>query len=152
VSPLIVDTNLLVLLVVGSASELHIARHKRTRIYDPEAFRLLVGILNQSAAVVVTSHVLAEASNLLRQCGEPLASHLGTRFAALVAQSVEEHRDARTLVGRPEHIRLGLTDAGILEVQASGAILLTDDNALYLTSLHAGHSAINFSHLRDLAE
>jgi predicted nucleic acid-binding protein len=148
---LIIDTNLLVLLVVGSAAESHIASHKRTRVYDGDAFRLLAGLVRQAASVVVTPHVLAETSNLIRQCREPLANALGLRFAAFVVQAEEEQREAREIVHRPEHIRLGLTDAGLLDVQKAGAVLLTDDIALYLASLAAGFPAINFSHLREMA-
>lgn len=144
-----VDTNLLVLLIVGSVSEGSIATHKRTRIYDRDAFRLLMSLVRQAASVVVTPHVLSETSNLLRQCGEPLATTLAARFAALVSELQERHQDARIVVQRPEHGRLGLTDAGLLELQASGIVLLTDDNALYLASLAAGRQAVNFAHLRD---
>lgn len=149
--PFIVDTNLLVLLVVGSVSEAHIARHRRTKIYDPDAFRLLVSVVGQAPSLIVTPHVLSETSNLIRQCGEPLASSLGRWFTDFVTRTSEEHREACALVQRPEHIRLGLTDVGILEVQVAGASLLTDDNGLYLASLAAGRAAVNFSHLREVA-
>jgi hypothetical protein len=73
----LLDTNLLVLLIVGSTSEAHVAKHKRTRSYDVQSFRLLRDTLRWNfTALVTTPHVLAETSALVRQCAEPLRSDL----------------------------------------------------------------------------
>ena len=146
---LLVDTNLLVLLFVGAVDERAIARHRRTTTYDVAAFRLLATIVRQAQSIIVTPHVLTETSNLIRQCGEPLAGRLGAGLAVFVSQATERVSASLDLVRDAQHLRLGLTDTAVLDAQTRGAVLLTDDNGLYLASLAAGHAAINFAHLRD---
>lgn len=61
---ILVDTNLLVLLVVGSVSRDRIARFKRTTSYSAADWDLLIGILEQIALRYTVPHVLAEVSAL----------------------------------------------------------------------------------------
>ena len=61
---LIIDTNLLVLLVVGLTRLSLIERHKRTKQYVAADFELLVRCISNSSRIVVTPHTLAETSNL----------------------------------------------------------------------------------------
>lgn len=145
-----VDTNLLVLLVVGSASEDFIDRHKRTSAYGREDFRLLRTILLEAEGLVLTPHVLAETSNLARQFKRPGVDLIGGVLRGLIERSREVAIPARDAVRRVEFRYLGLTDAALLAVDADDITLLTDDFDLYHASLSAGRKPINFSHRREL--
>lgn len=149
-SRILLDTNLLVLLVVGSISERSIEAHKRTRTYDLKSFRLLAGIIGSPDMLVSTPHILAETSNLLRQCAEPLKRQLSVGFAALVGVLREDQVAARQAVASGHFQRLGLTDAAVLELGRAELALLTDDLDLYLAAANAGLSCQNFSHLREI--
>ncbi len=100
--------------------------------------------------LVSTPHILAETSNLLRQCTEPLKGQLSVAFAALVAVLSEDQMAARQVVNSRYFRRLGLTDAALLELGRSELALLTDDLDLYLAAANAGLSCQNFSHLREI--
>jgi predicted nucleic acid-binding protein len=146
----LLDTNLLVLLIVGSTSEAHIVKHKRTRSYDVQSFRLLRDTLvGNFTKLITTPHVLAESSALLRQCAEPLRSHLTETLAHWASESREEYLPAEQVVLRPEYMRLGLTDAAIIAQASREIVLLTDDLQVYLEAAQAGVQAENFTHLRD---
>lgn len=147
----LIDTNLLILLIVGLTEEKMIGKHRRTREYDKESYDLLIDSLEDFSEILITPHILAETSNLIRQCEEPLKTKVGECLSELISKSEELQMAAATVVRRPEYLRIGLTDAGILQAQEGGATLLTDDNGLYLASLRSGHNAINFSHRRDLS-
>jgi hypothetical protein len=149
-SSVLLDTNLLVLLIVGSTSEAHIPKHKRTRSYDVQSFRLLrETLLRNFAQVVTTPHVLAETSALIRQCAEPLRSDVTKLLGGWVSESREQHLPAAEVVQRPEYIRIGLTDAALVAQVSKEMVLLTDDLEVYLEATRAGIPAENFTHLRE---
>jgi predicted nucleic acid-binding protein len=146
----LLDTNLLVLLIVGATSEANIARHKRTKSYDVQSFRLLRGtLLARFTSLVTTPHVLAETSALLRQCAEPLRSDLTETLGRWASESREQHLPAAEVVPRPEYIRIGLTDAALVAHASNDMVLLTDDLEVFLEATRAGIQAENFTHLRE---
>lgn len=145
-----IDTNLLVLLVVGSASEGYIARHKRTNTYATDDFRLLRQVLLRADGLVFTPHVLAETSNLVRQFAKPGVDTIVNVMCRMIEQTREITVAGVEAVRRPEFRYLGLTDAGLLTIEADDITLLTDDFDLYRASLAAGRQPINFSHEREI--
>ena len=65
------DTNLLVLLVVGSESRELISKHRRLEHYSAEDYDILVELLQNAENLFVTPNTLTETSNLVSQHGEP---------------------------------------------------------------------------------
>ena len=61
---LLVDTNLLLVLLVGSVDRAHVARFTRTRQYDEQDFDYLLALIAGYQERVVTPHILTELSNL----------------------------------------------------------------------------------------
>jgi hypothetical protein len=147
--PIILDTNLLVLLIIGLTSEEYIVKHKNTNTYSVEEFRLLKSVLSNYDLIVVTPHVLAETSNLCRQFADPGKSLISLQLKLLLREVNELFIDSRVATDRNEYIPLGLTDAGIIEAQRLDIPLLTDDLDLFIASQSAGRRAYNFSHLRE---
>jgi hypothetical protein len=68
---LLVDTNILLLYIVGSLSLDRIARHKRTDTFTVEDYRLLDRVLRQFGGIVVSPDILTEVSNHLGQTRRP---------------------------------------------------------------------------------
>ncbi|MCL4554842.1 MAG: hypothetical protein M1617_05085 [Actinobacteria bacterium] len=148
---LILDSNLLVLLLVGLKNPSLIKQHKRTRAYTVEDFDLLVSRLAGFDRILVTPHVLAECSNLLRQVREPLCEQLTCCLKELIEGSGldETHVEARNAAAAAVFPRLGLTDSAILEIVSPDIPLLTVDVGLYVSALNThGDCAVNFNHLR----
>lgn len=63
-SSLLIDTNLLVLLVVGRVNPERIQSFKRTSGYDKQAYDALERIVLHARRLVALPHVWAEVSNL----------------------------------------------------------------------------------------
>ncbi len=145
---LIVDTNLLLLLVVGSTADGLIQKHKRTRTFTPQDLALLERFLGGFNDIVVTPGILAEVSNLSAQIGEPLRSSIMQTVGRLVAQIREDHVPGISVIESRCFIRLGLVDASILEACQEGDHLLTDDLDLWIEAVNSGKTATNFTHLR----
>ena len=145
-----VDTNLLLLLVVGSASRSHIARHKRLRAYSIEDFDFLLEILRNTDEIVATPNAWTEVSNLAGfGLVDPIRSEVFAALANLINKLHERYRTSSSASEEPEFARLGLTDCAWLESSGSNTILLTDDLQLYLAACHRGMNAFNFTHLRE---
>lgn len=146
---LAIDTNLLVLLIVGTASPAFIARHKRTQIFTEEDLNLLQSLISKADACIFTPHVLAETSNLIRQFANPGRQQILDIFCRVIEGGREVQISSIKAVRRPEFRYLGLTDAGLLTIDVDDVTLLTDDFDLYRASLSAGRKPINFSHERE---
>lgn len=84
------DTNLFVLLVVGSESRDLITKHRRLEHYSPEDYDTLLELLEGSDQLFVTPNTLTETSNLVSQHGEPERSLLMRRLRFLIRQAQDE--------------------------------------------------------------
>lgn len=148
---LLVDTNVLLLFLVGSLDPGLIAKHKRVNQFTIEDFQFLDGFLRRFGAILTTPNVLTEVTNLAMQIGGAAKQRLPALLAALLQKGAfEEHVAASNEASRiAEFRRLGLTDAGILLLTRKEWTVLTDDLPLYLALQVRGLDAINFHHLRE---
>lgn len=142
------DANLLVLLVVGNTGRDRIARHRRTKNFTGEDYDLLVRLLSDTRTLV-TPHTLTEASNLLAQHREPERTRLLAALRSLIEQSDEERVGSPAAARNREFLRLGLTDAVLLEAASVDKPLLTADLELSVAaSARSDGSAHNFHDYR----
>ena len=146
-----VDSNLLVLLVVGSVGRDLIAKHRRLREYTADDYDILDKLLRPVDQVFVTPNTLTEASNLLGLHADPERSRFFDMLRFFIQRSEEVVVTSVEASSNDEFRRLGLTDAALLEVITAEAPLLTVDLDLYLAaSKKEAASAINFTHHRRL--
>jgi hypothetical protein len=141
------DTNLLILLVVGRTDLAYLASHKRTRQFDPVDHRVVEALVAAYDGLATSPHVLAEASNLLRQIGNPARDRIQATFRHVVSLCDERAMSGEEACGREEFVALGLTDAAILALcdpsrEGPGRIeLLTADEPLYNRAVALGIGA-----------
>lgn len=142
-----IDAELLVLLVVGATGEDLISKHRRLRTFQVEDYLRLAGLIESVGDVVVTPNALTEASNLLGQHGEPERSRFFHVLRSLVLRANEVVVASKTATARSEFIRLGLTDAALLEVVSHSNPLVTVDFDLYRAAIAKEEgAAFNFRH------
>lgn len=147
--PVVVDTNLLVLFVVGKASRSFITKHKRLTEFVTEDYDALVRILENASDLLVTPHVLAETSNLVGYIAEPARTEVMRVLQTLILTATEVTVASKTAAEKKEFIRLGLTDAVLLEATDQEVVLLSSDLALCIAAETTGKLAMNFNHVRD---
>lgn len=148
---LILDTNLLLLLLVGNTSKEYISEHKRLGAYSEKEYELLIKILPHESNIFVTPNILTETSNLIGQIAEPARTKILNFFSEYIESANERYCESRQAITRKEFIRLGLTDSVILHEMTDSFILLTADLQLYLAAKKEGYEAVNFNHLLDSA-
>ena len=148
-SSVLIDTNLLLLLIVGLYDRNLISVHKRTNnTFVPEDFDLLVESINGYNILWVTSHCLAEVSNLIRQTNEKQAKELMAFFSAFIAKAKETHISKEIIFKNGISTRLGVADTGIIIKSKRVTCVFTVDFDLYNEILNRGYKAVNFNHLR----
>lgn len=140
-----VDTNLLMLLAVGTYRKDFIREHKRTDKFSEEDFDNLI-ILIEGHDLIVTSNVLTEASNLLWCGSDPHKTEIRKVLKLIIEQSCEHLLPSMGTTICSEFMKLGLTDAGILELGSKAGIILTADLDLHLAALERGLESENFTH------
>lgn len=147
---LILDSNLLVLLVVGVQDRSLISKHKRTRQYTEDDFDLLLEFLANFDRIVVTPNILTECSNLLAQDASASGALRQGLKSFIESPTLRERvRASIDVVKVSEFPRLGLTDAGILDVFGRDLPVLTADLQLYLAAYKRNqNAAFNFNHYR----
>ena len=146
-----IDTNLLLLLVVGSADKAIIAKHRRLRGYTTEDYDTLLDLLKHFPQVLVTPHTLAETSNLLAQHGNPERARLFEELRFLIHECEEVVVAGTVAANNRAFSRLGLTDAALLEAVAPETPLLTVDWELFRQAWEReADTAVNFTSFRGL--
>jgi len=145
---ILVDTNILLLLIVGLADRSRISDHKRTKEFTHEDFDILVQILDQFKIRVTLPNIMTEAINLARQTSDDLKTSCCAYVESLFDHFTEDYIESSKLASLEEFITLGLTDAAILESARDQYLVLTDDFKLAGTLTKAGVDVINFNHLR----
>src|SRR5437667_6470122 len=63
---ILVDSNILLLLLVGNFNRRLISKFKRTQTFDEQDYDILVDLLANFGSIHTTPHVLTEVSNLSR--------------------------------------------------------------------------------------
>ena len=146
----LVDTNLLVLLLVGAVNKRRIPKFKRTQAFSIEDFDLLVRLIDCFGKIVATPHVLSQASDLSDLDGRELGQ-VREKFRLIVDQIDESYDPSRVLVPDPMFERFGLADAAIAKVNSRRILVVTADVRLHVALQQRGWDALNFNHVRPLA-
>jgi hypothetical protein len=149
---ILIDTMLLTLFVVGTASSDYIEKHKRlrSRSYTRIDFDLLVANVSRASAIIVTPNTLTETSNWAKMIKEPARSRIAATLQDFVGRFDERYVASNVAALDIYFPRLWLTDSAILQELTNGHVLLTSDSQLYIAALQRGFTAINFEDLRGL--
>lgn len=143
-----IDSNLLVLLAVGSVDRSQVGRHRRARRFAPEDYDRLMAIVAALERVLVTPNTLTEASNLLQSRSDP---RFLDALRLIVAESEEIVVASARAARNDVFLRLGLADAVLLEAVSKTRPLLTADLDLYLAAAaRETGAAFNFTHCQAL--
>lgn len=144
----LIDSNVLLLYFVGMYDPQRIPKFKRTMSFAIEDFYTLLGLFRYFSKVVTTPNILTEVSNLANQLADNLKSAFYLKFAHQLTSLEEHYIGSATLSATPHFPKLGLTDAGILDLAQGQYLVLTDDFRLVGQLEKQGIDVINFNHLR----
>ena len=147
---ILLDTNLLTVLLVGSLGKGEVERFKRTRQFTTKDVVELQNIVKSFGGIYTTPHVVAEVSNLLDWLDDTKKSEASRWLAAYVHNAKEVHIKAAEIVKTPVYSKLGITDAGLVMLaKQEGCTVFTADLPLYHYASNLRVEIVNFNHLRD---
>ena len=149
IKPILLDTQLIVLLVVGLASKMIIRKHKNLTAFSEDDYELLILLLGEDPELMLLPNTVSEASNLLRQHRNPERTAILSTFRRLIETHRERYVTSRRAASLPEYERLGVTDSAIIACSSNRARLLTADLDLFLAAQGRGIDAVNFNHRRE---
>lgn len=149
----LLDTNVLLLFLIGSISEDQIdkSKHLRLRDYDKEDFDILKYILRYNRGFVITPHIATETWDL----GEnALSGHylqaFKDLFSAFLLGARETWIPVERLLGESYFFRLGIADSGAARIKRRRPIVVTDDGKLARELEAQRKKVVNFTNLRNL--
>lgn len=153
---LLLDSNLLLVLLIGAYDPLRLRTFKRVSNFTIEDYDLLVRLLESFTILLTTPHILTEVSNLANSLPEPIKSDWYRSFAAWLRSKDatpglrEFWTPADQLADTPEFSAFGLTDAA-LSVLCSKALIVTEDRRLSGVLRQKGIAILNLDDLRKIA-
>jgi hypothetical protein len=146
---ILIDSNLLVLLLVGLYRPDRIQTHKRTDKYTVADFVIVKQFAEAFARRITTPHLLTEVNSLSRQLPNKEHDALALISAHLFTAQLEIYVPSAEAVRHSRFPMLGLTDCTtIIAAQQEDVLVLTDEYELTGIMDHLGLAVINLNHLR----
>jgi rRNA-processing protein FCF1 len=127
---ILIDTNALIVLVIGLMDTRLISKHKRTSIYEQQDFDDMVSVIGRLDRLIVLPNVWTEVDNLLNNFGGDHKYQYILRTIETMKLSSEKF--VESIKGAESHAfyDLGLTDSLLLEIAAECDLLITSDSSL----------------------
>ena len=148
---IVIDSNLLVLLLVGLFDYDQIEKNRRLNNFEKEDFNKLVLLIEAvSNKIVITPNILTEVSNLTENYNEETQSSF-FKFLEIIIKSFEEHNTASTEVisnNQRAFYKFGLADSSIVNLSKEEYLIITADFPLYHFLSSQNLNVINYNHLR----
>lgn len=146
---ILIDTNLLLLFVVGKHDKFLIEKFKRVQQFTIEDYEFICGFVRYFSKVIVTPYILTEVSNLLNQLPEQYKFEQYSAFSHLMQEWLERHTESKLIATVESFKKYGLTDAEIAETGLKkDHLILTDDFRLTGFLNKQGIDVINFNNIR----
>lgn len=123
---LLVDTNILLLYIVGTVNVELIRNFKRTASFTEDDFYLVSKFIDIFNVRITTPHILTEVSDLLGNRIE-LQIALG-KYTQLTE---ERFLESKHIVETKTFLQFRLADAAITETAKNSYLVVTDDNPLF---------------------
>ncbi len=126
----LIDTNALVVLLLGLMNPKLINQHKRTSIYEEEDFYDLVALVGNLEDLVVLPNVWSEFDNLLNNFNRGHKEKYVEQLTNTIRITTEKFLEAKTATLSYGFYDLGLTDTLLLEYSKECELLITSDSIL----------------------
>ena len=127
---ILIDTNALILLLIGLMNPKLIPKHKRTSIYEEDDFHQLVSVIGHLEQLVVLPNVWTEVDNLLNSFSNELKYQYIIRIKALIQTTSEQYLESIKGIENGAFLDLGLTDSLLLLYAKNCQLLITSDSRL----------------------
>lgn len=144
-----IDSNLLVLLLIGKYQPSYIPKFKPTASFLSDDLEIVSHFVAQFRSVVISPHVLAETSNHSFKMPEGNLKQYLDVFVGLVGTFKETIVSKDAILSHRYFKKLGVTDVGLILCCLEGKfLLLTIDRKLANMATECGVEAVHLNELR----
>lgn len=147
----LIDTNLLLVYLIGTIDKNLIENFKRTTKYIKEDYDVLDAFISNFESIITTPNIMTEVNNLATCLSDSYKYRFYQIFHTLINKSEETYLASSTISIQDEFSVLGITDTGILSHFVKEYLLLTDDFTLSNYFASKSGDVINFNHIRAIA-
>ena len=148
----LIDTNLLLVLLVGNINPRWVGKLGKTEKYNTEDYEKIRDALAQFRCFITTPQVLTETGNLLkRNCPNTntfLDLSLELRRFVFSKATRETRGLSMRIMDHPAFVDFGYADAAILHAAAGKYLVFTDDGPLFNRAYSCGVDVLPFDWLR----
>ena len=123
---LLIDTNIILLYLIGSLDISLIRDFSRTSMFTANDFYKVSKFIDYFDLKITTPHVLTEVSNLIGN-----RQNLPTLLQTYIEKSKEIFLESSEVSKRNAFFNFGLADTAITETAKGSYLVLTDDRPLY---------------------
>jgi predicted PolB exonuclease-like 3'-5' exonuclease len=145
---IVVDTNLMVLYIIGLFDIGLIERHNKTKAYTKKDFLTLYRLLENFNTTLTTPNILTETSNLTETGDEKFKDSFFLKFAEAISRFDERHSTSIDLTNEKGFKKFGLADSSITKLASQGNLVVTDDLKLSSYLSNQNMPVLNFNHIR----
>ena len=151
VDRLLLDTNMLLLFLVGNLRADLVGKQRKLRAYDLADLGNLMAYVNAARRHVTLPNITTEVSNHIGSGQQVICSGAPEALAQYCADVAEEYVPSRNLVAHPRYFQLGLTDVAVFLASDPSVTILTADYKLFGVLQTAGANAVNIRHSKLLS-
>lgn len=126
----LIDTNALIILILGLMNPKYISNHKRTSIYEEQDFYDLVAFVGDFQKLIVLPNVWTEVDNLLNNFSGNQKIDYIENIVNTLKLTTEIYIKSETAVEGYGFYDLGLTDSLLLSHSKKCEVLITSDSQL----------------------
>lgn len=127
---ILIDSNALIVLLLGLIDPKLLKTHKTTSIYDEEDFFELLSVIEDFNQIIVLPNIWTEVDNLLNSFGGNYRYQYIQKITELIKNTSENYIDSITGSQCESFFDLGLTDSIVLEQAKTSKLLITSDSKL----------------------
>lgn len=144
----IIDSNSLLVLILGLMNPSLIGTHKKTSIYTEDDYVNLLNVIGNLESLIILPNIWTEVDNLLNGFTKGHKELYIEKLIQTIKGTSEEYIESILAEGRYEFFDLGLTDTLILELAKKCELLITSDSTL---SDHARSQGIKVFDMKQIA-
>lgn len=127
---IIIDSNSLLVLLLGLINPSLINTHSKTSIYDEEDYHTLVDVIQDINNVIVLPNIWTEVDNLLNKLSGGYKDLYIQKIVQTIKETSEKYIESKVVENNYAFYDLGLTDTLILEYAKDCEMLITSDSQL----------------------
>ena len=127
---ILIDTNALVVLIIGFIDTRLFKNHKRTSIYEKQDFEELLTVIGSINNLVVLPNIWTEVDNLLNDFSGNYKYQYVEKLTETIRLTNEKFISSLMATQSHHFYDLGLTDSLVLEYAKECRLLITSDSKL----------------------